>query len=180
MVSNKLNNSSFYFKEIYPNVDSIVDDASVYGINFSTVEFANLFARIMLNEYANYNVAYDTIEGFKRHFWMTAMDEIPRYETQRVFINAITQLDLNDVNLKENTVNIASFNNSSILDDPLNKINPYVDAQNASKTTTNKFDALNTVIQNIPSMYIYEFLEKFRHHFILVITPTEYYYRREN
>lgn len=176
----KLNGNSFYFKNIYPDIKSIIDDASSYGVSFSTADFAKLFAQIMLSEYTNYEVAYDTVEAFKHHFWLTALDEIPRYEAQRVFINAVVKLSVDEISVNESTINIASFNNSSILDDPLNKLNPYVDAQNASKTTTNKFNALNSAIQSIPSMYIYEFLEKFKHHFILVITPKEYYYRREN
>lgn len=172
-----ITNNTIQFKYIFPNENTWknwVNQINSYDYQKTDAFFYTL----LFEQYANTEILYDTIEAFKRHFASTYRNVRNRYINRQKIVQLINSITPDELTEQETMINIASFNNSSILDDPLNKINPYVDAQNATKTKTSKLSRYVEYLNALPDNFVFEFILEFQHHFKTVHTPTEYLYRR--
>lgn len=172
-----ITSNTIQYKSIFPTLEKWKTWINGWN-NYNYQNSDTLFYNILNEHYANAEIAYDTTEAFKRHFITTYRNVRDRYMRRNDVVNMLNTITPSDLIEEETTVNVASFNNATALEDPLGKINPYVDAQNATKTTTSKLDRYVKYLNALPDNFIYEFVNEFQHHFISVIVDPMYLYRR--
>lgn len=173
-----MNNSfafTFYFKEIFPNFETFKAYLTQYNIRTQTESdtFDLFIYNNLFNMFCNSNVNYDTIDAFKRHFAIELLNIYRQYLFKYQTLDEMYKLSIDDLNVIQYGINNVALNDNTKILNPLDNLVEFVSSQTSDKTRANKLASYITAVRDIADMYIFDFLDKFKKHFMQII-PTAY------
>lgn len=168
-----LNNfaSTFYFKEIFSDFDTFKQFVHEYtNVNKDLPENATLY-RYLFNKFCNSNINYDTINSFKRNFALTYENCFMQYKFRIDKITKLYALADDDLTVIQYGISNVALNDNSVIQNALDNVADFVSSQTSSKQRANKFSAYLTAVRDISDNYIEDYIDKFRKHFMSIVTP---------
>ena len=145
------------------------------NINKDLPENATLY-RYLFNKFCNSNINYDTVDCFKRNFALTYENCFMQYKFRIDKINQLYALTNDDLNVIQYGISNVALNNNSAIENALDNVVDFVSSQTSDKQRANKFSAYLTAVREVSDKYIDDFIDKFRKHFMAIVTPNECFY----
>lgn len=176
-----ITNQTMQFKEIFPDVEVFITSLETLfpyirsELIITSIDYNILFPALQA-EYATQEILYDTSEAFKRHFLKDYFTWRPKIVREIELSQTINATKAGDILESSRQYNVASFNNSTILNKPVEEINPYVDAQQVEARRINTFDANLRLLDKALDRMIYNFVLDFAPHFKSISSNYEYFY----
>lgn len=170
--------TTFYFNDIFPDLDTFTVFCESYGIydtgldqaaNTAMTNWAwqELFARYSFN-----SVQYDTPDAFKVAFAQVLRQHWAQYSQQIALIKKVVALtDDEYLYALERIVN-QSYNPNSEVEDPRKPLN-FISAQTFETAHDNKMRAFLDAVNAMPSTRAIEFCDRFKFLF------TQYFYQKK-
>lgn len=179
MISNKFA-LTFYFKEIFPNFEDFIDFVTEYTTIDNTDEHHAFLYKILYNFYCNSNVAYDTKDAFKRHFAITYQNIFEQFKFRTNKLKKLYELDDEELNVIQYGIQNVGLNDNSKLNNALDNVLEFVSSQTSDKTRANKFASYLTSVRDVADMYMRDFIDNFRQHFLCIFGVEIPIYEKEN
>lgn len=173
--------TTLQFKNIFPTIEDFTEMEEYYiltPIQYGEDVTRTLLYRALYNKYCNCNIAYDTIDAFCRHFFVTYWDSVEEYSVVLSMIKRIRALSVDDILSGNMSVMNKSINDNAETQNPLSDIIPFISSQMTSRQYMNKTVAFYSALTSYKNNKMYEFLEKFRDHFINIFEKEYDVYRR--
>ncbi len=167
-----MNNSfayTFYFKEIFSDLDEFVSFLGEYNIPTTNETFNAFIYQQLFCQFANSNINYDTVDAFKRHFAIELLNIYKQYEFKYKTLDEMYKISIDDLNVIQYGINNVALNNNSSIENALDTLVNFVSSQTSDKTRANKLASYITAVRDIADMYIFDFLDKFKKHFMSII-----------
>jgi hypothetical protein len=79
------------------------------------------------------------------------------------------KLSVDDLNVIQYGINNVALNNNTEIENALDTLVDFVSSQTSDKTRANKLASFITAVRDIADMYIFDFLDKFKKHFMQII-----------
>lgn len=169
-------------KEIFPDMDSFIAFSKDYYTGTIDAEhkpYMETLLKACYMHFANANIAYDTIEAFKRHFAESILINLAFYTNKLCIATKASQLSDEELIRGDITIaNTASHDNEEV-DNPLDEPLKFIETQSSSNIKRNKLESFILYVRNLPKTYIDEFITRFCSHFLFVYETGCYIYKEE-
>lgn len=178
--------STFLFIDIFPNYTEWERFSTSLGIEIDTV-FDRFCYEIIRRHYGRANIRYSVIEAFTEALGNVYTNKYLQYSKQYELIKTIHQINNDELtHLNQNLTNFSENPNTNV-SEPLKPLS-FISSQLMSVSQNNKLQAFVNAINNIPTMYMYEFLKgkksnfemTFNDLFMVVLPNNKYYYERND
>ena len=171
----KMSKITFYFKDIFPDLDAFKTQMAVYSAMVPTDAIHVSLYKRLYNRYCNSNVAYLTEDAFMRHFFNYYDDVCDQYKKRLELIGLMYQVTADDIQMLSQTLNAIANNDDTALTNPLDTLASYVSMQQGSKVKGNKLEAFINAIDKIKDRLILDFLKQFTSLFFFIGIDGEIY-----
>lgn len=172
--------TTIQFKDILGTFEEFVEECNnyiitpiVYDIDLSQEKIY----RALYNNFCNCNIAYDTVDSFLRHFFLTYWDSVEEYSAVFKMIRRIRNLSLDEITSGSISVMNKALNDNAKTDNPLSDIIPYITSQLTSRQYMNKTVAYYQALTSYRNNKLGEFINKFKKHFLFVFEKETDIYR---
>lgn len=171
-------NRNFLFKELFPDFIFFIDKKDEYnilGLYNLTYEEIQLCYNILMCNFANSTVKYDTPDSFYRHFFLVFSDKSEEFIAKYNLVRKLKNLTIADLKIEiQNITNVAN-NNNQVVNNPLSEIIPFITSQSTSQSVSNDLIAINKGLNLYRDNQIYQYLKNFDRLF-MDIFGTDYYF----
>lgn len=172
--------NTFVLKELFKNYDDFKTkrDENIIGEVYSTEQQQLLVYNLLMSNFCNSSIAYDTPNAFYRHFFIEYWNCCDEFTKRIEMIKRLRDLSIDDlVNEMETITNVANNDNSPV-ENPLKEIIPYITTQSSSSSKGNKAMAYHRAITLYRDNEVNNFLNKFKKFFLSIHGDYGIIYRR--
>ena len=175
--------TTIMLKEIFPDMDSFIAYSKDYytgTIDDEHKPYMETLLKACYMHFATANIAYDTIDAFKRHLAESMLINLAFYTNKLCIATKASQLSDEELIRGDITIaNTASHDNEEV-DNPLDEPLKFIETQSSSNTKRNKLESFILYVRNLPKTYIDEFITRFWRHFLFIYETGCYIYKDDD
>lgn len=172
--------NTFLLKELFENYNDFKEKRDEYIIAEvdSTNEQQLCIYNLLILNFGNSSVAYDTPNAFYRHFFIEYWNCCDEFTKRIDMIKKLRDLTVDElVNEMETISNVANNDNSPV-ENPLQEIIPYITTQSSTSSKGNRALAYHRAITLYRDNEVNNFLNKFKKFFLTIYGDYGIIYRK--
>lgn len=169
---------TFVFKELIPSFDrflELYDKYMIEHINLDDDELEKVY-KILLNNYCNCSIAYDTPNAFYRMFFLEIFNSAEDYIIKLNMVKKLRELTVDELVSEYETITNVANNDNAVVSEPLKHIVPYITTQSSSASKGNKANAILRGLSAYRDNQVKYFVDKFHYLFLTIFGDYGIYY----
>lgn len=171
---------TFYFEDIFPTEQSFIDFCNDQNVSDLTqapnLDAAKYFYRVLLQNYVNCNIQYDTPTPFKMRMAQILTEHFAQFKAQYTTALSLTNMSEDDLRLIGESLTNHAYNPNTTPEDPRKPLE-FISAQDFNFSKDNKYRSFLNALNSMPSTRAKEFAERFRHLFKSNFNSVVTYYK---